>query len=131
MTTTESVAQTPAPNLVPYVSRIVVGWLRDEPELVYRELEGTLAFVDISGFTAMSERLSGLGKLGAEEVTDVINRTFSRLLDVAYEYGGGVVKFGGDALLLFFSGDRHTRRACHAAYGMRAALADLGEPETS
>ena len=32
----------------------------------------------------MSERLAQKGKLGAEEVTDVMNLTFSRLLDVAY-----------------------------------------------
>ena len=72
------------------------------PEARRRELEGTLVFVDISGFTAMSERLATKGKLGAEEVTDVMNLVFARLLDVAYAWGGGLLKFGGDALLLFF-----------------------------
>ena len=64
-----------------------------------------MAFVDVSGFTAMSERLAPKGRLGAEEVTDVMSATFGRLLSVAYGLGGGLVKLGGDALLLFFDGD--------------------------
>jgi class 3 adenylate cyclase/tetratricopeptide (TPR) repeat protein len=118
-------------DLTPYVPRVVVDWLRAEPDERRRELEGTLAFVDISGFTAMSERLAQKGKLGAEEVTEVMNRTFARLLDVAYGAGGGLLKFGGDALLLFFSGEQHAERACDAAYGMRKALRELGRPRTS
>jgi class 3 adenylate cyclase/tetratricopeptide (TPR) repeat protein len=118
-------------DLTPYVPRVVVDWLRTSHEAKRRELEGTLAFVDISGFTAMSERLAQKGKLGAEEVTDVMNLTFSRLLDVAYAVGGGLLKFGGDALLLFFTGENHAARACDAAYGMRKALRELGRPQTS
>ena len=70
-------------DLTPFVPRVVVDWLRVEPEARHRRLEGTLAFVDISGFTALNERLAQTGKLGAEEVTEVMNRTFERLLDVA------------------------------------------------
>ena len=123
---------TPAPaDLTPFVPRVVIDWLRAEPDAQRRELEGTLAFVDISGFTAMSERLAQKGKVGAEEVTEVMNLVFARLLEVAYAGGGGLLKFGGDALLLFFSGEQHTERACDAAYGMRKALRELGRPRTS
>src|SRR5438128_457997 len=94
---------TTAQPLTPYVPRLVVEWLREEPLATGRTIEGTLAFVDISGFTAMSERLSSRGKAGAEEVTEVMNATFGRLLDVAYGEGGTLLKFGGDALLLFFA----------------------------
>jgi class 3 adenylate cyclase/tetratricopeptide (TPR) repeat protein len=118
-------------DLTPFVPRVVVDWLRAEPAARHRRLEGTLAFVDISGFTALNERLAQKGKLGAEEVTEVMNRTFERLLDVAYGAGGGLLKFGGDALLLFFTGENHAARACDASYGMRQALAELGEPQTS
>ena len=125
------VAAAPAVDFVPYVPRIVVEWLRDEPDARWRALEGTLAFVDLSGFTAMSERLARQGKVGAEEVVEVMNATFTRLLDVGYGDGGGLVNFGGDALLLFFDGENHTERACRAAYGMRRALREIGRPETS
>ena len=118
-------------DLTPFVPRVVVDWLRVDPEARHRRLEGTLAFVDISGFTALNERLAQKGKLGAEEVTEVMNRTFERLLDVAYAFGGGLLKFGGDALLLFFTGEDHAARACDAAYGMRTALRELGQPQTS
>ena len=118
-------------DLTPFVPRVVVDWLRAAPAARHRRLEGTLAFVDISGFTALNERLAQKGKLGAEEVTEVMNRTFERLLDVAYAFGGGLLKFGGDALLLFFTREDHVARACDAAYGMRTALAELGQPQTS
>ena len=42
-----------------------------------------------------------------------MNATFARLLDVAYPYGGGLLKFGGDALLLFY--DRPGSRAAGGA----------------
>jgi len=52
------------PTLVPYLPRIVLEWARSAPEARWSELEGTMAFVDISGFTAMSERLARAGKAG-------------------------------------------------------------------
>ena len=89
-------------DLVPFVPRLTLDWLRDDPDRLWLEVDGTLAFIDISGFTAMSERLSSLGKAGAEEVTEVMNATFAALLAVAYEQGGGLLKIGGDALLLLY-----------------------------
>ena len=88
---TVTVPAVSSPKLTPYVPRLTIEWLRSSPESLAREIEGTMAFVDISGFTAMSERLAQKGKLGAEEVTEVMNRTFERLLDVAY--GAGVVSY--------------------------------------
>jgi class 3 adenylate cyclase len=104
-----------AADLVSFVPRLTVEWLRDDPERIWQEVDGTLAFVDISGFTAMSEQLSSRGRAGAEEVTEVMNATFAALLEVAYAEGGGLLKFGGDALLLLYEG---TRRAPH---GRRSA----------
>ena len=118
-------------DLVPFIPRLTLEWLRDEPETSWREVEGTLAFIDISGFTAMSERLSGLGRAGAEEVTEVMNATFAALLGVAYAQGGGLLKFGGDALLLLYDGEEHARRAARAAFEMRRTLRAIGRPRTS
>src|SRR4051812_34432727 len=126
-----STALPPRSNLASFVPRLTAEWLRDSPERLWQEIEGTVAFVDISGFTAMSERLSGIGKAGAEEVTDVMNATFAALLDVAYAEGGGLLKFGGDALLLLYSGDEHARCAARAAYRMRRVLRAVGRPRTS
>jgi class 3 adenylate cyclase/tetratricopeptide (TPR) repeat protein len=120
-----------ATDFAPYVPRLVVEWLADNPDREWREVEGTMAFVDISGFTAMSEKLATQGKAGAEQVTEVMNTTFDALLRVAYAYGGGLLKFGGDALLVFFDDDGHERRAARAAFEMRKALRSIGRPRTS
>jgi len=122
---------TAATDLTPYVPRLLIDWQTAFPQSRFREIDGTLVFVDVSGFTRMSERLARKGKVGAEEVTEVINSSFSRLLDIAWQDGGGLLKFGGDALLLFFSGEAHARRACRAAAGMRQALARHGHMQTS
>ena len=118
-------------ELVSFVPRLTLEWLRDEPDATWREVDGTLAFVDISGFTAMSERLSRLGRAGAEEITEVLNATFAALLAVAYAQGGGLLKFGGDALLLLYTGDEHAARAARAAFEMRRTLRAIGRPKTS
>ena len=116
--------------ITPYVPRLLLDWDNESPEAEFREIEGTLVFVDISGFTAMSERMAKKGKVGAEDVTEVLNETFASLLEVAYSVGGNLLKFGGDALLLFFMGDEHVTRACHAAGSMRSTLKKRGPIET-
>jgi class 3 adenylate cyclase/tetratricopeptide (TPR) repeat protein len=131
MTATPESAEHRTGDLVSFVPRLTLEWLRSSPDVRWLEVEGTLAFVDISGFTAMSERLSSLGKAGAEEVTDVMNATFAALLNVAYAEGGGLLKFGGDALLLLYEGDDHARHAARAAFEMRRTLRAIGRPRTS
>ena len=43
------------------------------------------------------------------------------MLEIAYEKGGALLKFGGDALLLAFAGNDHARMAAEAAVAMRGA----------
>jgi len=115
--------------LRPYLPRLLLQWLNESPDSPYRNVEGTIAFVDISGFTKLSERLAKKGKVGAEELTDAIGTCFTRLLGVAYGNGGGLIKFGGDALLLLFTGPDHAAKASRAAIGMRRALREMGALE--
>ncbi|HTU39326.1 MAG TPA: adenylate/guanylate cyclase domain-containing protein [Acidimicrobiales bacterium] len=112
--------------LAPYFPRLVIDWMATAPGERHREEVGTMAFVDISGFTKLSEGLARHGKVGAEELTAAIGSCFVVLLDIAVTYGGRLLKFGGDALLLFFSGDEHQARACRAAVEMRRALRQVG-----
>lgn len=90
-----------------------------------------MVFADVSGFTKLSERLARKGKAGAEELVGAISGVFTHLLTESGLYGGDVLKFGGDALLLFFSGDDHLVRACRAAHGMRRVLRQAGRISTS
>jgi class 3 adenylate cyclase/tetratricopeptide (TPR) repeat protein len=112
--------------LKPYVPRLLVEWLRDSPEAAHRTVEGSLVFVDISGFTALSERLARRGKIGAELMRDTLDGVFRALLDEAYEWGAGLLKWGGDALLLLFDGPEHPARAARAAWEMQRTLDRVG-----
>ena len=117
-------------RLSPYVPRLVVDWLRNAPEATHREIEGSLAFLDISGFTRLTERLARHGQEGAEEMSDILNSTFSELLDVGYQDGAGLVKWGGDAMLLLFDGPEHASRAARAAFRMRRRMREVGHLQT-
>ena len=63
-----------------YVPGLVVRRVLADPcsSPVGREerLDAVLLFADVSGFTAMSESLAGLGKEGAEELTRILNAYF-------------------------------------------------------
>jgi class 3 adenylate cyclase len=105
--------------------------LAERPEQRVWTVDGTCLFVDVSGFTKLSERLARRGgREGAEQLTGAIGGCFERLLAVAYANGGGLLKFGGDALLLLFDGDGHAERACASAIGMLAELREHGRIKT-
>jgi len=117
--------------LSPYVPTLIVDWLRERPREQYQALDCTLVFADISGFTRMTEMLAGRGKAGAEEMAGLINGTFEPLLEAAYSYGAGLIKWGGDATLLLFHGPGHASRACRAAWEMQRVMRHRGTPQTS
>jgi class 3 adenylate cyclase/tetratricopeptide (TPR) repeat protein len=96
-------------------------------------LEGAVLFADVSGFTALSEKLfEKLGRTGAEVLTAVLNRYFERMITELESRGGDVQKFGGDALTVLFEGEpaEATRRAVAAARAMQKAMTSFREFET-
>lgn len=56
----------------------------------------TVLFADISGFTAMSE------KMDPEEVTNIMNGCMKMLADIVHRYEGYVDKFIGDCIMAIF-----------------------------
>jgi class 3 adenylate cyclase/tetratricopeptide (TPR) repeat protein len=118
-------------SLVPYIPAVAVDWILDEPDRTWREVDGSLVFVDVSGFTALSERLAKRGRVGAEELTEIIGTCFAEMLAAAYRLSGSLLKFGGDALLLLFTGSDHAVRATRSAVHMRQAMRALGRVRTS
>ena len=107
----------------PYLPRLVREW---EGGPGARELDGTLVSADLSGFTRLSERLQAKGRAGAEELVLAVSGAFEGLIGVAERHGGDVLKFRGDALLLFFSGGDHEGRACLAATQMQWLIGEIG-----
>ncbi len=115
----------------PYVPRLALEWVAATPDSRARTVDASLLGLDIAGFTALSERLTARGKLGAEELIALISRCYSGLIEIAERYGGDVLKFRGDALLLLFEGDRHEDRAARAALAMQFYIAGAGTGESS
>ena len=121
-----NLSESNAERAVPYLARILQHHLIDNPGAPYWIAEGTAVFADVSGFTPLSEQLARKGREGAEHITDTIGGCFASILKVAYENGASLLKFGGDALLLWFHGDGHAARACAATVRMRSTLAEVG-----
>ena len=99
---------------------------------------GVVLLADISGFTAMAERLAREGPAGAEALSGMLNGAFGRLLALVAEAGGDVLKFAGDALLVCWpvvGADSvrglavTARRAAGCAQAMQAALQDYAAAE--
>jgi class 3 adenylate cyclase/tetratricopeptide (TPR) repeat protein len=117
--------------LLRFVPRVASEWDVVAPRCQWQAVDSTLCFVDLSGFTSLSERLARRGRIGAEELTDVLDRVFGRMLEIAYQRGGTLLKFGGDALLLHFAVDDHPAQAACAAVEMREALRGAARIPTS
>jgi class 3 adenylate cyclase len=100
----------------------------EEREVAQSALRGerkqvTVMFADISGFTAMSE------KLDPEEVRSMINACFERLGVVIDRYEGHIDKFIGDEIMALFGApiahENDPERALRAALDMMATLAEF------
>jgi class 3 adenylate cyclase/tetratricopeptide (TPR) repeat protein len=114
-----------------YLPRRAAEWHLDAPGQLWQRIDGALCFVDISGFTQLTEKLSQRGRIGAEELTAVLNEVFGSMLRLADKRGGSLVRFAGDALLLMFEGTDCEMQAASAAVEMRRSLRDSSQIETS
>ena len=102
-------------GLAEYVPSIAAEWEEVRGAERWQLVDGTLCLVDISGSTALFERLAAQGRVAAEELTDLLSDVFSRMIDRVQERGGTQLKFGGDALLSLFTGRDHATQAAPAA----------------
>jgi class 3 adenylate cyclase/tetratricopeptide (TPR) repeat protein len=69
---------------------------REVPEAEGERKHVTVLFSDLSGYTAMSE------KLDPEEVKEITTNIFSQISNVIHKYEGFVEKFVGDAVMALF-----------------------------
>ena len=79
----------------------------------------TVLFADVSGFTALSERLD------PEQVSEIMRRTFDIVLDAVHEHGGTVNQFLGDGVMALFGevpGEHHACRALSTALAVQERL---------
>jgi len=65
----------------------------------YLPFEGVALFVDLSGFTLLTETLAQFGSLGIEKLADNVNTCLHFLITKITAAGGDIFKFAGDALI--------------------------------
>lgn len=79
-------------------------------------VEGTVAFIDICGFTAITEHEP------ADKVVALLNAYFDIMVNEIIKEEGTVDKFLGDAVMASFKGEFHLDRAMDACLAIRKAI---------
>jgi class 3 adenylate cyclase/AmiR/NasT family two-component response regulator len=86
---------------------------------VSETIEGTVVFIDICGFTRISETES------PDEVVKLLNKYFEVIVKEIISQGGHVDKFMGDAVMAVFRGNFHLDRAIDACLSVRNKISQL------
>jgi class 3 adenylate cyclase len=85
----------------------------------------TIFFIDIRGFTSLSE------KMEPEELLNLLNEYFSEMIQIIFDHGGTVGKFMGDGIMGFFGDPEeypdHAQRAIRMALKMQGRVKELNK----
>ncbi len=96
-----------------------------EMDIDAQEVETTVVFSDIVGFTGMSE------KMEPHRVALLLNEYFGEMTDVIFHYEGTLDKFIGDAIMAVFGAplamEDHAIRAVKTALEMREKLKEFND----
>ena len=65
-------------------------------------LHGAVLWTDVTGFTALAERLSSRGPSGAERLSELLDTCYASILSVVEQSGGDVQFFAGDGALVLW-----------------------------
>jgi class 3 adenylate cyclase len=109
-----------------YLSPDVAATLIEDPErasLGGVEVEVTVLFADLGGYTAFAERTT------PAEVVAMLNALFGAAVPIVLSEGGAVVQFMGDAMMAIFNAPRpqpdHALRAARSALALQRTVAEL------
>ncbi len=109
-----------------YLNPEVTEFLARNPErlrLGGERRELTILFMDVRGFSTISEGLS------PDMLAELLNEFLGAMTDVVFEHEGLLDKYMGDAVMAFWGApiavSDHAARCCRAALGMLTALREL------
>ena len=106
-----------------FVPSQVADRLGSEGAMTQQELEVTVLFSDIRGFSTIAEQLS------AREIADVVGKHLSAMAEVVTAHGGTIDKFQGDAVMAIFGAPEplpdHAERALRCAIEMQHRQSEL------
>jgi class 3 adenylate cyclase/tetratricopeptide (TPR) repeat protein len=107
-------------QLQSYIPKQLANKIRTSGHVEGERRPVTVVFADVSGFTALSE------KLDPEDVATLMNDCLKELADAVYQYEGMVDKFIGDCIMAVFGApvalEDDAERALRAALSMRERL---------
>jgi class 3 adenylate cyclase/tetratricopeptide (TPR) repeat protein len=125
-------------TLAAYVPTFVARRLEIDPTPIEvptaQHTQGVCLFVDVAGFTRLTEELALLGAVGAEKMAGILNHTFEPLLATCVAHGGEVVDFAGDAIFVVWWApdggmDEAVLRAVQCAFALQTVVDDQSETE--
>jgi Predicted ATPase len=90
-----------------------------------RSFEAAVLFLDISGFTPLTESLMRGEKGGAELLADIVNEFFCPVIAAVYRRGGYVSGFAGDAFTAVFPASCAPADAARRAFASAAAIREV------
>jgi class 3 adenylate cyclase len=119
-------------KFVPRTVRELIEQAPEAPELAKREMDVTVLFVDIAGYTRLAERHD------ADRLNEAVERYFGAFLDEIIGHGGDINETAGDGLMVIFQDEdpeSHARAAVETALGIvrrareiNLEVKDLPEP---
>lgn len=108
---------------VPSTVKKIVEKNPSAPDLGKKDTDVTILFLDVAGYTKISEDLT------REKVNFIIEKYFSSFLDIIYSHGGDINETAGDGLMVIFQGpsDETAASASDAALSIRARTNEINE----
>jgi len=101
-------------KFVPSAVKTLIEVNPENPDLSKRDEDVTVVFLDIAGYTKMSEQVD------AEKLNYLIQKYFSLFLDIILENKGDINETAGDGLMIIFQDADPVQ---HALNGVKAAVA--------
>jgi class 3 adenylate cyclase len=111
-------------KFVPETVQRLVAANPEAPDFSMRERDVSVLFIDISGYSSLSERMS------PDALNTLVEWYFSTFLDCLYESGGEINEIAGDGLMAIFQSigpQQHALSATTAALAVLAATEALNK----